>query len=204
MEALTRSINLDSSIANLFASVAITANPDHSSHSFDLDQVDKHGLIEHDVSLSRNDVAFGDNHTFNKEIWEESIKVYGENTETSFATVSQARYDRVIACKKAHAEAKKDFQYGIKEFIFSYGESALFLGILGSPDEGKIPLEYLKVLFRKFLSRFFSRYLLSLLEKSDRDFRRGTSPLQGRLETNRQATHTSEHESSHIQFDQGK
>lgn len=28
-----------------------------------------------------------------------------------------------------------------------YGESALFLGILGDPKDGKIPLEYLKVLF---------------------------------------------------------
>lgn len=149
VEALTSSINLDSGIANVFASVAVTANPDHSSHAFDLDQLDKHSLIEHDVSLSRNDIAFGDNHTFNKEIWEEVLKSYGEDTETNFATVSKARYDRVAAAKKAHTDAKKDFQYGIKEFIFSYGESALFLGILGSPQEGKIPLEYLKVLFQE-------------------------------------------------------
>jgi len=31
----------------------------------------------------------------------------------------------------------------------SYGESALFLGILGSPKDGKIPLEYLRVLFQE-------------------------------------------------------
>lgn len=202
VEALTRSVNLDSSVANIFASVAVTANPDHSSQSFDLDQLDKHGLIEHDVSLSRNDVAFGDNHTFSKEIWEEVMKSYGGDTETSFATVSQARYDRVLASKKAHAEAKKDFQYGIKEFILSYGESALFLGILGSPDEGKIPLEYLKVLFRKFSSRFVQ--VVYFPDRSDSDFRRGTSSIQGRLETSRQATLTDEHESSHIQLDQGQ
>jgi hypothetical protein len=150
VDALVKSVNLDSGIANMFASVAITANPDHSSHTFDLNQVNKHGLIEHDVSLSRDDIAFGDNHTFNREIWEEMMKSYGNDTETSFASVSRARYARVIACKTAHAEAKKDLQYGIKEFVLSYGESALFLGILGSPDEGKIPLEYLRVLFRKF------------------------------------------------------
>lgn len=150
VEALTKSINLDSSIANVFASVAVTANPDHSAHFFDLDQIDKHGLIEHDVSLSRNDVAFGDNHSFDKEIWEDVMKTYGDATETNFASVSQARYERVEACKKAHADAKKEFQYGIKEFVLSYGESALFLGILGSPKEGRIPLEYLRVLFRKF------------------------------------------------------
>jgi len=149
VDALTKSINLDSSIANVFASVAITANPDHSAHYFDLDQVDKHGFIEHDVSLSRNDIAFGDNHSFDKSIWEKVMETYGDAAETSFELASKARYDRLMASKKAHEEAGKDFQYGIKEFILSYGESALFLGLLGSPKEGKIPLEYLRVLFRK-------------------------------------------------------
>jgi len=43
-------------------------------------------------------------------------------------------------------QAKKDWQYGIKEFILSYGESALFLSLLGDPKNGKIPVEYLRVL----------------------------------------------------------
>jgi len=150
VDALVKSINLDSGIANMFSSVAVTANPDHKIiHTFDLDQLDKHGLIEHDVSLSRNDVAFGDNHTFNKEIWEAVMATYGDDTETNFETVSRARYNRMAAAKKTHADAKKDFQYSIKEFVLSYGESALFLGILGSPKEGKIPLEYLRVLFQE-------------------------------------------------------
>jgi Peroxidase, family 2 len=150
--ALTSSINLSPGVASLFASVAITANPDHSAHSFDLDQVDKHGLIEHDVSLSRNDIAFGDNHSFDQSIWETVMSTYGDETETSFESVSKARYERFLASKKAHEEAGKDFTYGIKEFVLSYGESALFLGLLGSPKEGKIPLEYLRVLFRKCCS----------------------------------------------------
>lgn len=77
------------------------------------------------------------------------METYGDAAETSFELASKARYDRLTASKKAHEEAGKDFQYGIKEFILSYGESALFLGLLGSPMEGKIPLEYLRVLFRK-------------------------------------------------------
>lgn len=102
------------------------------------------------MSLTRDDVAFGDNHSFNNDIWNKVMEAYGQDTSTNFDSVSKARYDRVQACKMAHAEAKKGFNYGVKEFILSYGESALFLGILGSPDEGKIPLEYLRVLFRKF------------------------------------------------------
>jgi hypothetical protein len=152
VNALTSSINLSPGIASIFASGAVIANPDHSAHYFDLDQVSKHGLIEHDVSLSRNDFAFGDNHSFDAGIWEEVVGSYGEETETSFESVSKARYGRLLACKKAHEEAGKEFTYGIKEFVLSYGESALFLGLLGDPKEGKIPLEYLRVLFRKWCS----------------------------------------------------
>jgi Peroxidase, family 2 len=150
VNALATSINLDSKITNVFASGALTANPDHSAHFFDLDHVNKHRLIEHDVSLSRNDVELRDNHTFDRTIWDSVMASYGDATETSFTLASKARYERVVACKKAREVAKKDFQYGIKEFILSYGESALFLG-LGDPKEGKIPLEYLKILFSKFL-----------------------------------------------------
>ncbi|KAF4636354.1 heme-thiolate peroxidase [Cudoniella acicularis] len=145
--ALTSTINLDSTIANVFASVALTTNPDHSAHTFDLDHVSTHGIIEHDVSLSRNDIAFGDNHTFNSEIWGKVIDSYGLEKETSFESASRVRYERVRACKAAHEAAGKEFGYGVKEFVLSYGESALFLGLLGSPEEGKIPLKYLRVLF---------------------------------------------------------
>jgi hypothetical protein len=148
--ALTSSLNLSPAIASIFASGAVATNPDHSAHSFDLDHVGKHGLIEHDVSLTRNDFALGDNHSFDKDVWEAVVESYGEETETSFESVSKARYGRLLACKKAHVEAGKVLTYGIKEFVLSYGESALFLGMLGGPKEGKIPLEYLKVLFRKW------------------------------------------------------
>ena len=58
------------------------------------------------------------------------MEMYGDAAETSFELASRARYSRLMASKKAHEEAGKDFQYGIKDFILSYGESALFLGLL--------------------------------------------------------------------------
>jgi hypothetical protein len=123
VKALTNAINLDADIAKIFASVALTTNPDAHAHSFDLNHVGKHGVIEHDVSLTRDDIAFGDNHTFNPDIWKSVLSTYGDSKETNFALASEARYNRVIACKKAHEAANKEFIYGIKEAIFSYGVS---------------------------------------------------------------------------------
>jgi hypothetical protein len=151
VSALTSALNLSHTVATVFASVAVTANPDKSAHYFDLNHVNKHGLIEHDVSLSRNDFLLGDNHTFNQGIFDAVMETYGKDERTSFESASKARYGRLAAAKKAHEEAGKDFQYGIKEFVLSYGESALLLGLLGDPKEGKIPVEFMRVLFGKLL-----------------------------------------------------
>ena len=123
VKAMTDAINFDADVAKIFASAALTTNPDAHAHSFDLNHVSKHGLIEHDVSLTRDDIAFGDNHTFNPDIWKSVLGTYGDSKETNFALASEARYKRVIACKKAHEAANKEFTYGIKEAILSYGVS---------------------------------------------------------------------------------
>lgn len=121
VDVLTKSINLSSGIATVFAAGALKTNPSPGADSFDLDQLAKHGVIEHDVSLSRNDVAFGDNHSFDRSVWDAVMASYGEETVTSFESASKARWERVLAAKKAHEEAGKggEFGYGVKEFVLS-------------------------------------------------------------------------------------
>lgn len=114
---------MDAHFAKTAASVGLTTNPDAHAHSFDLNHLGKHGVIEHDASLTRDDIAFGDNHTFNPDIWKRVLGTYGDSKETNFALASEARYNRVMACKKAHEAANKEFTYGIKEALLSYGVS---------------------------------------------------------------------------------
>jgi len=124
--------------------------------------VDKHNWIEHDASLSREDIAFGSNSVFSKERWAEVWKTYvdgavteggasgvGEAT-TNWKSLSKARYDRVVEAKKRHEEAGKVFSYGLKEVVLSYGESALMVNLLGK--DGVVPLEWVRILFGMFLS----------------------------------------------------
>ncbi|KAK0935201.1 ccr4 associated factor [Friedmanniomyces endolithicus] len=155
-EALTKALHLDSHIANVFAAGAVAANPDHSAHSFDLNHVDKHGYIEHDVSLSRNDIAFGDNSTFSKAVFEPLLQTYeasatrqGSNdaVKTSWKTASEVRYARVKASKGKHDAEGGEWTYGLKESILSYGESALYLNLLGK--DGVAPLESVRILFEE-------------------------------------------------------
>jgi hypothetical protein len=180
---LTSSINLDAKICNVFASVGLSTNPDHSAHSFDLDHLARHGIIEHDVSLSRQDVALGDNKSFDDYVWGQTKEAYGDAKMTSFELQSKVRYARVKASKKAHDAASKDFQYGLKEVILSYGESALILGLLGDPKNGKIPVEYIRVLFGTNISD------RCCCRRANYGCRRRTASIQRRLASRCYACH---------------
>ncbi|KAJ0133793.1 Cytochrome P450 monooxygenase aflV [Fusarium oxysporum f. sp. albedinis] len=64
--AFTDAINLDPAATTLIGKKALTTG---NNGTFNLDDLNKHGVIEHDGSLSRSDIFFGDNHSFNETIW---------------------------------------------------------------------------------------------------------------------------------------
>jgi peroxidase family protein len=149
VQVLASTVNFDPVVASRFFSAALLSNPNHGQQTLDLDMLGNHGALEHDASLSRNDFAFGDNHSFDKEIWTTVLEDYGGNDAVDINLASKVRYNRVVAAKLAHETAAKEFNYGIKQMLLSYGESALLLSVLGDP-ENKVPLNYIKTLIGKF------------------------------------------------------
>lgn len=168
VEALTSGIHLDASIASIFTSGALATNPDHTAHTFDLHTVGVHGAIEHDVSLSREDVAFGSNSDFSKDIFAVVLRDYsnqgdpeeegetessattGKKTTTTTSTTNwrsatRVRYARVMASKAKHEQHDKTWTYGLREAVMSYGETALLLSLLGK--DGVAPIEWIRILF---------------------------------------------------------
>jgi hypothetical protein len=156
VEALTKAYNVDPKIANVFAASGIFANPHHDAHSFDLNHVSKHNYIEHDVSLSREDIAFNGGEKFDQEVFDMVLNTYREahpgktddEIMTDWVTAGHARWARVLASKGKHDEAQKSWLYGIKEAIMSYGETSLYLNLLGK--DGVAPLKWVKIFFGKF------------------------------------------------------
>ena len=156
IEALTKAFNVDHQIASVFAASGIIANPNHEAHSFDLDHVNKHNYIEHDGSLSRDDAAFGGGVKFNQESFDKVLKVYrdahpdksDDEIMTDWATAAHARWARITASKEKHEEGQKTWVYGIKEAIMSYGETSLYLNLLGK--DGVAPLQWVRIFFGKY------------------------------------------------------
>lgn len=133
---------------SLFVGAAgIGSNPNFlPSLSFDLDQLRRHEIIiEHDASLSRADASTGDNYSFNQTIWDTVLAYYDGMESTSIPVAAKAKYMRV------QTEKARDptFTYGPVQFIFSYGETAIYISTMGDPTTGVAPVKYVRSLFEE-------------------------------------------------------
>lgn len=132
------------------------ANPDRHTKTFNLDHVSKHGYIEHDGSLSRGDAAFGEATEFSQEAFDEVLAKFREahpgksddEIETDWQTAARARWVRVMKSKERCDGAGKDWLFGLREAIMSFGETSLYLNLLGK--DGVAPLRWVRIFFGKY------------------------------------------------------
>ncbi|KAI8151189.1 putative sterigmatocystin biosynthesis peroxidase stcC [Colletotrichum sp. SAR 10_70] len=140
----TAAVNLDPAATTLVGQKALLTSTTGNNATFNLDDLDKHGVIEHDGSLSRNDVYFGDNHSFDEEIWE-TVASHFVNETISIPTAAKARAARL----QAAAAANPEFSLTADGVQFSFIETALYLSIFGNLDDGNAKTEWVKVLFQE-------------------------------------------------------
>ncbi|KAK4167956.1 putative aromatic peroxygenase [Cladorrhinum sp. PSN259] len=112
--------------------------------SFHLDDLNKHGIIEHDGSLSRQDANLGDNHTFNPEIWE-TVASHFTQPKIPIETAALARKNRLDAATKANPA----IDLGSDAVRFSYIETALYQIVFGEGTEGNARSDWVRVLFQE-------------------------------------------------------
>lgn len=102
-------------------------------------------VLEHDGSLSRADLYFGDNHSFNETIYASFFSHFAGNATIDVATASQARLARL-----GEAEAVNPvFNISAELTVFSMIETALYLSVLSNGTWGVAVTEWVDVLFRE-------------------------------------------------------
>ncbi|KAJ6460577.1 Cloroperoxidase [Mycena sanguinolenta] len=106
--------------------------------SLSLDALKVHGLIEHDASISRGDVAFGDNLTFNETLF---TVLADANPGVDYYNVTSA--GQVMHARLADSVARNP------NLILRSGESAFYLGIMGDPLTGVAKKEFVQIFFRE-------------------------------------------------------
>ncbi|KAH6692686.1 Chloroperoxidase [Plectosphaerella plurivora] len=140
----TDAVNLDPAATTLVGSKALTTSTTGNSATFNLDDLRTHGVIEHDGSLSRNDIFFGDNYSFNKTIWG-SVAAHFTNETISIPTAAAARKARLAAA----AAANPEFSLNADGTQFSFIETALYLSVFGNINDGNAVTKHVRVLFEE-------------------------------------------------------
>ncbi|MAD84136.1 MAG: hypothetical protein CL912_14330 [Deltaproteobacteria bacterium] len=110
-------------------------------------------VIEHDGSLSRNDIFFGDNHSFNSSIWD-SVAASFTNATISLSTANSARATRLAAA----AAVNPEFNMTASDAQFSGIETALYMTVFADPGiTSEARTEWVGVLFSKTAHPISSR-----------------------------------------------
>jgi hypothetical protein len=140
--AFNKSINFIADSLVGIVQTALTTSTTGNSSTFNLADTAEHDVIEHDGSLSRNDIYFGDNLDFDPEIWATTVAYFTDEV-VSIEVAATARANRVTAAKVANPE----FNLTDPLLQNSYFETSLYLVSLGDKVEGNAPTEWVKVLF---------------------------------------------------------
>jgi hypothetical protein len=144
--AFGSALNVSAEVAARIAASGLFVARDPASGMFDLDELNKHNIIEHDASLSRPDVALGDgSQAFDAAVWAETLGYFGNVTEVGIKEVAAARWGRVQASRRDNDK----FTYGDTQRFSSYFESAAYWQILRDAKTGKARVEWIDILFRK-------------------------------------------------------
>jgi len=94
-----------------------------------------HGTIEHDTSLSRQDLALGDNLHFNEEIFSTLANANPGENFYDINSAGEVMYQRL----QQDIVANPNITNTVKEALLRSADSALYLSVMGDPSTGKAP-----------------------------------------------------------------
>ncbi|KAJ3013438.1 hypothetical protein HKX48_005750 [Thoreauomyces humboldtii] len=113
---------------------------------YGLDDARKHNAVEHDASLTRDDIYFnGDDYTFNRTLYDQMISYANPTTQAmDFWSFAQIRVARQRDSTERNPTADLSFLQNTK----AHAEAGLILNILGWESGGtSIPISYMNAFF---------------------------------------------------------
>jgi hypothetical protein len=146
ISGLAAGLNIGADFTAAIGGAGLLASPNPLGGSFDLDDLNMHNFpIEHDASMSRQDAALGNDQPFYNPNWQQYISFFDGKATTDIPTAAEAKFARY----NDSLTRNKDFTYGLREALLSFGENALYLQTMADPVSGKAKLEYVKSLFEQ-------------------------------------------------------
>jgi hypothetical protein len=158
-QGLVDGINFIASITSSLITVALSTSTTGNSSTFNLKDLEKHNVCEHDASLSRNDAYFGDDVTFNGPIWD-AVKASFPDDVITIEAAADTWNARVAAARAANP----DFDLTHQGRDNGISETGLYLMVFGDRVYGNATTDWVNTFFGKcclFVLFFFVFILLS-------------------------------------------
>ncbi|ORY68903.1 Chloroperoxidase [Pseudomassariella vexata] len=144
MTALNESVNFIADALGPIIQLALTTSTTGNASTFNLADTAKHNVIEHDGSLSRDDLHFGNQKDFDAVVWAETVAHFTEET-IPLQTAASARVDRLAAAQAVNPEFNLT-SLGPTASVF---ETTLYEITFGDRVEGNPPTEWIRVFFEQ-------------------------------------------------------
>ena len=109
-----------------------------------LDELDRHGAVEHDVSMSRRDFAQGDNHSKQEDLVEEMLASASDGENITVNDWAEFRIRRIEQQKRDN----KKVEFGPAQNAMGLAETALIQQTFGDRSRGwTVPVKYMAAIF---------------------------------------------------------
>lgn len=100
IEGLAAGLNVGADFSVAVGGLGVLSSPDPLGLAFDLNDLDQHNFpIEHDASLSREDAYFGNDYSFNSDVWNQS-KSFFHDGKTALLPAARAIANRTADSKE--------------------------------------------------------------------------------------------------------
>ncbi|OLN96433.1 putative sterigmatocystin biosynthesis peroxidase stcC 1 [Colletotrichum chlorophyti] len=144
--AFATALNFDENFVFGVAEPAFATSTTGNPKTVNLKDLEKHGVIEHDASLSRADVAVtGNANKFDAAVWN-GVKAHFTGPTVDVKTMALARSDRIKVAKSTNPS----FQLTEKQVGLTLAEAALALGVMaGDFKNPQAPTQYINILFEQ-------------------------------------------------------
>ncbi|KAL9114864.1 MAG: hypothetical protein Q9227_001107 [Pyrenula ochraceoflavens] len=146
LSALPGSYRLNQNISEALFKMALETTLNPNATTFNLDDLNRHNFIEIDGSLSRGDAYFGDNHSFNQTIFNQT-KSHWKDPVINFQNAGNAFAARVNTSKATNPE----FSLTSERLLRGAGASGLFTVVFGEPGAGVVEKDRIVELFGESL-----------------------------------------------------
>jgi hypothetical protein len=146
VSALKGGLNFNGTLGSIMWEQAIIANPEPNATFFTLDQLNVHGVLEHDASMTRTDAFLGNNHIFNETVYNASKQWWTDETVTAKQLAHSKVFRQIQSCA---TNPNYSFTASIEDF--SLGEVAAPIIVFGDMDAGTVDRSLMTFFFGKCL-----------------------------------------------------